>query len=365
MAKRKLPKFVFDYIAGGAGNESSLKRNILDLDSITLRPQVPKSAVLFKPSISIFGQKYSFPFGIAPIGLASAVYPKAELVLAECASRHQVPFILSAAANVTIDEVVKTAGKAPWFQLYIPKENQIMDRLIQNAKDHCCQVLVVTVDTTVPGIRLRDVKNKLTMPLKLSLTNLFQMSCKPKWLFNQLLEKKIGFPNFEGLPELEKVNSLSEIMSQQVGGNMDWGTLKAIRDKWQGKLVLKGVLSEQDGIMAQQIGVDAIVISNHGGRQLDKAPSSISVLSDLNKSLFNKDYLFFDSGIRSGGDIVSSLASGAGFVFLGRPFLYALASGGKHSVDCLMDQLVKELTNTAQLLGCETVDDIDSRFLSL
>ncbi|MBL4658841.1 MAG: alpha-hydroxy-acid oxidizing protein [Alcanivoracaceae bacterium] len=152
-------------------------------------------------------------------------------------------------------------------------------------------------------------------------------------------------------------------MSQQVGGKMSWQTIKTIRDKWSGKLILKGILSQQDAIKAQKLGVDAIIVSNHGGRQLDKVPSAVSVLSELDKSLFNKDYLVFDSGIRSGGDIVSSLASGADFVFLGRPFLYALASGGKQGVDYLIEKLIKELSNTAQLLGCMVVDDIDSKYV--
>ncbi|MBL4658840.1 MAG: alpha-hydroxy-acid oxidizing protein, partial [Alcanivoracaceae bacterium] len=185
-----LPKFIFDFISGGAGNERALKKNISDLDAISLRPFIPDSAGVFNPNKSIFGQPYSLPFGIAPIGLASAVYPKAELVLADCALRHNIPFILSAAANVSIDEVVKTTGYPPWFQLYIPKETQIMDRLIQSAKNNNCPVLVVTVDTAVPGIRLRDLKNQLTIPFKPSFTNLSDMLCNPHWLLKQLLAKK-------------------------------------------------------------------------------------------------------------------------------------------------------------------------------
>ena len=356
-AKRKLPKFVFDFIDGGSGNEDSLTRNSLAFNNIHLLPSIKNTKEAFVFHTEILGLDYAAPFGIAPLGLCGLVDPNAELILAKAAAKYRIPYTISSATNISLERIVKASGVAPWFQLYIPRLDSQLDVLLQLAENQSCPVLVVTTDTPVPGRRLRDLRNGLKIPYQLSYANVVESLLSPRWTAKRLLAGKLNFPNYSNLLDVNPKMRFSELMSLQTGGALDWDRLQEIRDKWPRKLVFKGIVSTQDAHKAKNIGADAIIISNHGGRQLNSSPAPITVLPSLLNEGLDTDFLFLDSGIRSGEDIVKSLSIGAGFTFVGRLFLYALAAGGEQAIDRLINILIEECTLDLKLIGANSPKD--------
>lgn len=350
-AKSKLPKFVFDFIDGGAGSEKALRSNVESFEKIRLVPFLRSKSGSTNLGSEVLGQSYSAPFGVAPLGLCGLIHPDADLMLAKVAARYNVPYTISAASNHSVDDIVKTTNIPPWFQLYIPKMPSQLDNLLKIAKKSSCPVLVVTVDTSVPGRRLRDLNNSLKLPYKLNYANVVEALKHPKWTKRRLLAGKIAFPNFDDALNENPDLTFRDLMSLQTGGNLDWSVIQKIRQDWNGKLVLKGILSPIDAMHAHKIGVDAVIISNHGGRQLNSAPAPIAMAPLFIKAGVKKEFVMLDSGIRSGDDIISGLACGASFVFLGRPLLYALAANGEKGVEDLFEIIFDELTVNMKLLG--------------
>lgn len=362
-AKRKVPKFVFDFVDGGAGNEACMRDNIRAYRYSKLLPQIRHSSKPFTLQSEVLGLGYAAPFGVAPLGLCGIIRRDAEIILSRVAAKYNVPFITSAASNTSVEDIAKAAGVAPWFQLYIPKDDLYVDYLVKKAIDNNCPVLVVTIDAAVSGRRIRDLKNGLTLPYKVTPSNILGAMAHPSWLSGQLLSGKLKFPNFGSLLGGNKNLSFNEIMSLQTGGELDWNLIKKIRGQWNRKLILKGVLSTADAILAKELGIDSIVLSNHGGRQLDKAPAPLSIIPSFRNAGLKKNFLMIDSGIRSGEDIIASLSQGAGFSFLGRGFLYALMAGSELGVDRFFKILINELTVGMKLLGCDSPAELSTRHI--
>lgn len=360
VSKKKLPKFVFDFIDGAAGEECAAKLNVESFKKVKIIPSMRfESESSFNLDTNVLGLNYSAPFGVSPLGLCGLIKPNADIILAKAAAKFNVPYVMSAAASQSIETILASTGVSPWFQLYIPKVYSQLDSLLRKAHFNNCPVLIVTVDTQVPGRRLRDLNNNLRLPYKLNYKNIFEAIKHPCWTMERITAGKLSFPNFEDAINNNPNLTFGELMGLQTGGNLDWDVISKIREKWKNKLVLKGVLSAADAIYAKSIGIDAVILSNHGGRQLDSAPAPMSLLPVFLKNNLNKEFLMLDSGVRSGSDISVGLASGASFVFLGRAFLYALAAGGEAGVDNLFEILFEELMVNLKLIGVSSPKELD------
>jgi L-lactate dehydrogenase (cytochrome) len=357
-AKKRIPKFAFEYLEGGCNEDINLARNKSDLQEIILKPQYLKKFNGLDMRVDLFGHTYDAPFGIAPIGLQGLIWPNAPEILAKAALKHNIPYILSTVSTSSIERIGElTEGKA-WFQLYHPTENKLRDDIIKRVADAQLPVLVILVDVPSFGYRPRDIRNGLAMPPKMSVKNILQIIGKPRWGIETL---RAGVPGFATLkpymPANLNMSRLGQFMNATFTGRVDVEKIKPIRDMWKGALVLKGVVSEEDAQLAVQLGADGIIVSNHGGRQIDAGESSVRSLQNLASNYKNKLKIMIDSGLRSGPDIARCLASGAEFTFMGRPFMYGTAalgnSGGDHTISILKVQLQQVM----EQLCCEKIED--------
>jgi L-lactate dehydrogenase (cytochrome) len=359
-ARSRIPGFAFEYLDGGCNEDVNLYKNTIELREVELVPTYLKSAIDVKLQTELFGTVYDAPFGVAPVGLQGLIWPNSTEILAKAAHNHNIPFILSTVTTSSIERVRElTQGKA-WFQLYHPAEDALRDDIIKRLKNSQYEVLVLLCDVPSFGFRPRDIRNGLAMPPNMSVQNIMQIVSKPKWALQTLLH---GSPQFATLkpymPKGLNMKKLGQFMDKTFSGRLNKEKIAAIRDQWKGKLVLKGVASEADAEMAVQLGLDGIIVSNHGGRQIDAGESAIHSLVHIEKKFKNKLKVMMDSGIRSGPDVARALASGAAFTFLGRSFMYGVAalgeSGGDHTIAILKTQL-KQVMNQ---VGCETTIDLE------
>lgn len=358
-ARKRIPKFAFDYIEGGCNDEIGVRRNRQDIEAIQLQGELLKPFSSSDLSVELFGHKYAAPFGIAPIGLQGLIWPKTPEILAKAASRANIPFILSTVSSSSLEHIAEVSEGQAWYQLYNPTDPAICKDLIARVTAAQYPVLVITADVRGFGFRPRDIRNGLAMPPKMSINNILQMMAKPGWL---LATAMAGKPEMEILkPYMSKnlpVDQLATFMNQTVMGHVDMESLKPIREQWKGPLVIKGLINEKDVASAIALGADAVVISNHGARQLDAGETPIEPLKRITGKYGNQIKVFMDSGLRSGSNIASALACGAEFTFLGRPFAYGVAAlgnkGGLHTISILTTQL-KQIMNQ---LGCSTVTDL-------
>ena len=358
-AKKRIPRFAFEYLDGGCNQEINLKKNTDDIRALELKPWYLKDYKGANLKTELFGHTYDAPFGMAPIGLQGLMWPKATEILSKAAFDHNIPFILSTVATASIEKVGEiTEGKA-WFQLYHPTENDLRDKLITRAAEAEYPVLVILSDTPTFGYRPKEIKNGLAIPPKMTISNMLQILGSPNWALRTLFA---GQPEFKTLkPYIPKGMSLRHLglfMNKTFTGRMNEEKLKPIRDMWKGKLVLKGVASEEDAEKAIRLGVDGLIVSNHGGRQLDAGQATIKPLTQIAEKYGNQIKVMMDSGIRSGPDIARTLASGADFTFLGRSFMYGVAalgkSGGNHTISILKTQFKQIM----EQLGCEEIGDL-------
>lgn len=358
-ARSRIPRFAFEYLDGGCNEDVNLHKNTTELREIELVPVYIKSGIEVNLQTEIFGTVYDAPFGIAPVGLQGLIWPNSTEILAKAAHSHNIPFILSTVTTSSIERVSElTEGKA-WFQLYNPAEDALRDDIIKRLKDSQYEVLVLLCDVPSFGFRPRDIRNGLAMPPHMSVQNILQILSKPNWALQTLLH---GTPQFATLkpymPKGLNMKKLGQFMDKTFSGRLNKEKIATIRDQWKDKLVLKGVASEADAEMAVQLGLDGIIVSNHGGRQIDAGESAIHSLAPIEKKFKNKIKVMMDSGIRSGPDVARALASGAAFTFLGRSFMYGVAalgeSGGDHTIAILKTQL-KQIMNQ---VGCETTTDL-------
>ncbi|MEQ8554551.1 MAG: alpha-hydroxy acid oxidase [Cyclobacteriaceae bacterium] len=363
-AKSRIPGFAFDYLDGGCNAGINLKRNTDEIRELQLKPYYLRKFENMSLKTTLFGKEYDMPFGISPIGLQGLIWPRATEILAKAAFDHNIPFTLSTVATASLERVAEITEGNAWFQLYHPVENKLRDDLLDRLKAAEYPTLVLLSDVPAFGYRAKEIRNGLAIPPKMTLRNIYQIMTRPNWAMNTLLA---GTPQFQTLkPYIPKGMSLSHLglfMNKTFNGRLSEEKIKEIRDKWKGNLVIKGIVSNEDVEKSIKLGVDGIIVSNHGGRQLDHGESTIKPLAEISKKYGDKITVMMDSGIRTGPDIATSLASGAHFTFLGRSFMYGVGALGKAGGDHTIAVLRAQLTQVMQQLCCERVEDLPNHLI--
>ena len=358
-AKQRMPGFAYDYLAGGCMAEVNLHKNTSDIRAVELRPAYLRDYKGASLKTTLFGREYAYPFGIAPVGLQSLMWPKSCEILARTAHRHNVPFVLSTVTTASIEKVAEITEGDFWFQLYHPAEDSLRDKLLERAAAAGCKTLVLLADTPTFGYRPKEIRNGLSVPPKMSLRNVFQMCTRPEWSFSQLFA---GIPQFATLkpyiPPGLSMKHLGLFMNKTFSGRLTAARIRTIRDKWKGNLVIKGIVNPEDAELAISLGADGLIVSNHGGRQLDQGQSTIKATAALAKQFKCRTKILMDSGIRSGSDIAVALASGAEFTFIGRASMYGVCALGSKGGDQVVEILQKELQQVMEQLGCEVLENL-------
>ncbi len=352
-ARRRLPGFVFDYLEGGSGRQAGLARNTHGFDQAELMPRYFNRCDGIDLATGLFGQDYQVPFGVAPIGMDGLISPRAVSHLARAAYQHGCPLVASTFSTSSLEEVAELAGRNAWFQLYPFSDAAIESDILDRAEQAGYQVLVVTVDVPVGGRRERDMRNGLSLPPRPSLGICADVMSHPGWALRQL---GAGMPSFRNLHPYKR--SSNDFLPAKVEGAVSWQRLEGFRRRWPGTLVVKGVLHPEDARRCQSLGVDGIIVSNHGGRQLDACPSTLDMLPAIRQAVGPAFPLLVDSGIRSGLDVARALAAGADFALLGRTFMYAMAALGEVGADHSMRMLKDELENALQMIRCPDINEL-------
>lgn len=343
-ARRRIPRFAFEYMDGGCNEDVNLLKNTVELREIELKPYYLNEYKAPSLKTELFGHVYDAPFGIAPIGLQGLVWPNAPEILAKAAVNNNIPFILSTVSTASIERIGEITEGKFWFQLYHPADNKLRDDLLDRAEAAGCEVLVILCDVPSFGFRPRDIRNGLAMPPRMTVANMLQVMGRPNWALRTLFHGQPEFASMKKyMPKGLNMNQLGLYMNQTFSGRMSEDKIAPIRDRWKGKLVLKGVATEEDTERAIRLGLDGIIVSNHGGRQLDAGQSAIKSLEPIVENYKGQIKIMMDSGVRSGPDVARALASGAEFAFMGRTFMYSVAAlgdqGGEHAIGMLKTQL--------------------------
>ncbi|MEM9380824.1 MAG: alpha-hydroxy acid oxidase [Planctomycetota bacterium] len=357
--RRRTPAFAFEYLDNGCHSNLNMRRNTDEIREVRLEPRYVLDFPGADLSTELFGQRYAAPFGVAPIGLQGLVWPRACELLAEAAHRFDVPFILSTVGTASIERVAEITEGRAWFQLYHPAEDDLRDKIIDRAEAAGVPVLVLLADTPSFGYRPKEIRNGLAIPPRMSLRNVAQMMLHPTWSLSQL---RYGKPEFATIkpyipPGLDMAH-LGQFMNATFNGRLSRDRIAALRDRWKGKLVVKGIVNPEDCEAVADLGADGIIVSNHGGRQLEVGTSTIHALPRLAREFGDRLEVLFDSGVRSGPDIACALASGARFTFLGRSFMYGVCALGERGGPQVMEMLLRQLQQTMEQLGCERVADL-------
>ena len=364
-AERKIPRFAFEYLDGGCNEDVNLHKNTSDIREVELLPYYLRNHIKSDMKTELFGHTYDAPFGIAPVGLQGLMWPNAPEILAKAAFDHNIPFILSTVTTSSIERIAEITEGQAWFQLYHPTEDSMRDAIIKRADAAGCPVLVILCDVPSFGFRPRDIRNGLAMPPKMSVKNILQIMTKWEWALKTLVH---GQPSFETLkpymPKNLDLKQLGNFMNQTFSGRLNEEKIKPIRDMWKGKLVLKGVANEADAEVAVRLGLDGIIVSNHGGRQLDAGESTIKPLVRIAKEYGDQIKVMMDSGLRSGPDIARTLASGAEFTFMGRSFMYGVAALGSQGGNHTISLLKTELQQVMEQICCENVQDFPTHLIT-
>jgi L-lactate dehydrogenase (cytochrome) len=364
-ARRRMPGFAFDYLEGGCFSEVNLRRNIGDIRAVQLRPFYLRDYPGSDLSTELFGKTYAAPFGVSPIGLQGLMWPRATEILSKAAATANIPFILSTVATADIETVAQLTQGQAWFQLYHPAEESLRNKILQRVADAGLPVLVILADTPTFAYRPKEIRNGLSIPPRMTLRNILQMMLHPTWSFSQLAA---GAPEFKTmkpfLPKGLSMKHLGLFMNKTFSGRLNPARIQAIRDKWKGKLVIKGIVTPEDAEKALACGVDGMIVSNHGGRQLDCGESTIKPLANLAKEFGHRTTLMIDSGLRSGADIACALASGARFAFLGRTFMYGVGALGKTGGDHTITMLKRQLQQVMEQIACEHTADFPNHLIS-
>jgi L-lactate dehydrogenase (cytochrome) len=360
LARRKLPRVLFDYIDGGSYSEATLARNVSDFEAVALRQRVLRDMSQLDLSVEVLGQTWSMPVGLSPVGMAGMFGRRGEVQAARAARVAGTPFCLSTVGVCSIEEVAR-AATPPWFQLYMLKDRGYMRALLERAHAAGCPVLVFTVDLPVPGSRYRDVRSGLTQPasLRKTLAQAWQGLTHPAWLWDVWTQ---GRPHSfgsvsEAIPEASGVDDYWSWISSNFDPGVTWEDLDWVRQGWDRPIVIKGVLDPDDALQAARLGADGLVVSNHGGRQLDGVRSSISALPRIVQAVGDDLPVFMDGGVRSGLDVLRALALGARGCFVGRAWAYALASGGERHISAMLATFRAELSVAMTLTGCNNARD--------
>jgi L-lactate dehydrogenase (cytochrome) len=358
-ARQRIPRFAFEYLDGGCNEDVNLFKNTHELRQVEIVPQYLKNYAGADLKTELFGHVYDAPFGVSPVGLQGLMWPGAAEILAKAAAEHNVPFILSTVTTASIETIAEiTQGKA-WYQLYKPAKDDVRSDIIKRLETTGYPVLVLLCDVPTFGFRPRDIRNGLAMPPNMTLSNIVQIFGRPLWGLKTLAK---GQPQFATLkPYMPKGLDLKQLglfMNQTFSGRLNRESIARIRDRWKGKLVLKGVATLEDTELAVQLGLDGIIVSNHGGRQLDAGPSAIKSLETIVPKFQGKIKIMMDSGIRTGPDVARTLAAGAEFTFLGRSFMYSVAALGNTGGNHVMSLLKIQIKQVMEQIGCERVKDL-------
>lgn len=364
LAEKRVPRMFYDYADSGAWTESTYRANSSDFAQIKFRQRVAVNMENRTLATTMAGQDVSMPVALAPTGLTGMQHADGEILAAKAAEKAGVPFTLSTMSICSIEDVAANTTKPFWFQVYFLKDREFMRRLIERAKAARCSALVLTLDLQILGQRHKDLRNGLSAPPKLTLKNMLNMATKPRWCWGMLNTKRHGFGNIVGhANNVSDMSSLSSWTAEQFDPALDWDQVAWVRKHWSGKLILKGILDVEDARLAAQSGADALIVSNHGGRQLDGAQSSIGALPAIVDAVGNQIEVHMDGGIRSGQDVLKAIALGAKGVYIGRPFLYGLGAMGEQGVSTCIEILRKEMDITMALCGLTDVKKVDKNIL--
>jgi L-lactate dehydrogenase (cytochrome) len=365
VAQRKVPRAFFEYGDHGSYAQETLRANREDLCAIKLRQRVLMDVSERDLSTTILGERVPLPLALAPIGLCGMQHGDGEILACRAAQEIGIPFCLSTMSICSIEDVAEAVEKPFWFQVYVIRDRGFIRELIQRAIAAKCSALVLTLDLQVLGQRHCDIRNGMTVPPEIKLSNLIDIATKPAWALSILRGKRKTFGNLAGhVRGMEDVNSLAAWTASQFDPTLNWKDVEWIRSLWPGKLILKGILDAEDARLAAKSGAAAIVVSNHGGRQLDGAPSSISMLPRIVEAVGSEIEVMFDGGIRSGQDVLRALALGARSCLIGRAFLYGLGAAGQAGVARAVEIIAKELDVTMALTGVRKIDEIDRRVMA-
>jgi L-lactate dehydrogenase (cytochrome) len=364
-ARRKVPRAFFEYAEGGSYTEATLRANRADLDRIKLRQRILVDVTGRSTRTTILGEPAALPLALAPIGLCGMQHGDGEILACRAAHAAGIPFTLSTMSICSIEDVAAAVDKPFWFQLYVMKDRGFARSLIERAAAAKCSALVLTLDLQVLGQRHRDIKNGMTVPPELHIGNFIDIATKPAWALSVLRGKRKTFGNIAGhVRGMDNVNSLSQWIAGQFDPALSWKDVEWIAGQWPGKLILKGILDVEDARIAAKTGAAAIVVSNHGGRQLDGAPSSIAMLPPIADALGSEIEIMFDGGIRSGQDVARAVALGARSCLSGRAYIYGLGAGGQAGVARAIEIVRNELDVTMALTGVNRIADIDRRVIA-
>ena len=364
LAEKRVPRMFYDYADSGSWTESTYRANQSDFQKIKLRQRVAVNMEGRSTATTMIGQNVAMPVAIAPTGLTGMQHADGEILAARAAQKFGVPFTLSTMSICSIEDVAKHAGEGFWFQLYVMKDRPFIERLIDRAKAANCSALVLTLDLQILGQRHKDLKNGLSAPPKLTLANMFNIATKPRWALGMLGTPRRQFGNIVGhVSGVADMSSLSSWTASQFDPCLNWGDVEWIQKRWGGKLILKGIQDVEDAKLAVQSGADALIVSNHGGRQLDGAQSSIEALPAIVSEVGEHIEVHMDGGIRSGQDVVKAYALGAKGVYIGRSMLYGLGAMGEEGVTKALEIIHKELDLTMAFCGRMQMDKVDKSIL--
>ena len=364
LAHKRVPRMFYDYADSGSWTESTYRANEADFARIKLRQRVAVDMRNRSTATTMIGQKVAMPVALAPTGLTGMQHADGEILAARAAMAFGVPFTLSTMSICSIEDVAEHAGRGFWFQLYMMKDREFMSRLIGRAKAAGCSALVLTLDLQILGQRHKDLINGLSAPPKLTLKNIVNMATKPRWAWGMLHTSRRGFGNIVGhVSGVDDMSSLSTWTAQQFDPALDWDVVQWVKQQWGGPLIIKGILDVADARLAAQSGADALVVSNHGGRQLDGAPSSIRVLPEIVDAVGSQIEVHLDGGVRSGQDVLRARALGAQAVYIGRPFLYGLGAMGQAGVTKALQLIHHELDVTMALCGHRDIEQVNREII--
>ena len=357
--RRRVPKMFYDYCESGSWTEQTYRENETDFDLIRLRQRVAVDMEGRSTASTMIGRDVAMPVALAPVGLTGMQHADGEILAAQAAEAAGIPFTLSTMSICSIEDVAEHTSKPFWFQLYVMRDEEFVDATLARARAAGCDALVLTLDLQILGQRHKELKNGLSAPPKLTPASVANLATKWVWGLNMLQTQRRSFGNIVGHAKgVGDTSSLSSWTAEQFDPRLDWGKIKRIADKWGGKLILKGILDAEDARMALEVGADAIVVSNHGGRQLDGALSSIRMLPEIVDEVGSRTEIHMDGGIRSGQDVLKALSLGARGTYIGRAFIYGLGARGRRGVEEALEIIRKELDTTMALCGEKHVHDL-------
>jgi len=362
--EKRAPRMFYDYVDSGSWTQSTYRANESDFQSIKFRQRVAINMANRSIKSTMLGQEVAMPVALAPVGMTGMQFADGEIQAANAAKKFGVPYCLSTMSICSIEEVYRRTQAPFWFQLYVMKDKRFVSALIERARAANCSALVITLDLQILGQRHKDIKNGLSAPPKPTIKNLLNLMTKPSWCLGMLGTKNRDFGNIVGhVQGVDNMSSLSAWTAGQFDPSLDWSEVEAIKKQWGGKVILKGIMDAEDAVLAKNVGADAIIVSNHGGRQLDGAPSTIAALPSIIQAVGNDIEVWLDSGIRSGQDVIKALALGAKGTLIGRSYIYGLGAMGEVGVTKSLEIIANELDLTMAFCGLRDVKQVDSKIL--